>query len=106
MTHGTPGSAQVRRIDAEIPAHLAKQTFAELLLEILDGRSTGSEENDPVTAATSARVHVEGYATPPGEAAQPSDELRACHIGRVAQGESRRKCEIPDFGRRLARSDR
>jgi hypothetical protein len=33
-------SGQVCRIDANIAAHLAKQTLADLFLEILDGRAT------------------------------------------------------------------
>jgi hypothetical protein len=50
-------------------AHLAKQTLADLLLEILDGRAAGTEIDDPVAAAAPARIHVESQATLPGKPA-------------------------------------
>jgi hypothetical protein len=62
-------SGQVCRVNAEIAAHLPKQTFADLLFEILDGRAPDSEINDPVAAAPPARIHVERYATLPGKPA-------------------------------------
>jgi hypothetical protein len=49
-------SGQVCRVNAQIAAHLAKQTFADLLLEILDGRAPDSEIDDPVAGATPARI--------------------------------------------------
>jgi hypothetical protein len=62
-------AGQVCGVNAQIAAHLAKQTFADLLLEILDGRAPGFEIDDPVAAATPARIHVERYATLPGKPA-------------------------------------
>jgi hypothetical protein len=62
-------SGQVCRVNAEIAAHLAKQTFADLLFEILDGRAPDSEIDDPVAAPTPARIHVERCATLPGKPA-------------------------------------
>jgi hypothetical protein len=62
-------SGQVGRLNLAIVAHLTKQTFADLLREILDGRAAGSEIHDPVAAPTPARIHVERYSALSGKPA-------------------------------------
>jgi hypothetical protein len=69
VAHDAVFSPELGRINAEVPAHLPEQTFADLLLEILDRGPSGSKVHDSMAAATPARIHFETDAAPAGKPA-------------------------------------
>jgi len=67
MPHDGSFLPQLGWINAKVVAHLAKQSLAKLLLEVLDRGPSGTKVHDSMAAATPARIHLESYAAPAGE---------------------------------------